>query len=274
MCIAIYISPHKKISKGRLRAIHQTNPDGYGIMWPHIITKGVGSFDSFSREYYRTTRFLNLTPCVLHFRTASTSTISDDHCHPHKVNDNLSFVHNGNLFEFSEAFDDRYRYDGKSDTIRFNEQILRNLPEGFLKNTKIRKLIENYCKQNLSKMIFMDSDGNVDIINESAGMWKDGIWYSNGGFENYVGYGFSGVYPYKKGDCRHKGGLYSVNVLPETTRKNYHMCAVCGGYYRDVESLCCGCKCYLELKGEIYARSKDRLPPKTRYSKNRDGRTA
>jgi len=125
---------------------------------------------------------------------------------------------------------------------------LKCLPENFLKIKDIRDSLEQYAYENYSKMIFMDFKGNVDIINEQSGIWKDGIWYSNGGIEDYIGYGFSGIYPYNPGEIRHKGGIMTNMML--ANKDNWIQCDVCKGYHhisRIENNVCSGCSSYLKL---------------------------
>jgi hypothetical protein len=233
------------ISFQRLQEAHEANPDGFGMMW---------AFRD-SLFYYKDTQkvpFRYITKfsddIILHFRTASSGTILFDACHPHFVNDNLAFVHNGNLFEFSNYFG-KGRTDKLTDTQRFNNDILKKLPPGFLDHPEIRKSLEHYCKENFSKMIFMDSGGKIDIINEPSGVWEIGCWFSNGGIENYIGYGYSGAYPYHENEIRHRGGLISVEMF--NNKGDWIQCESCLGWYQVNKMagvFCKGCLSYINLK--------------------------
>jgi len=190
-----------------------------------------------------------LSPFIIHFRTASASDIGPQFCHPHAINDGLAFVHNGNLFEFSDHFPGRSSKDGLSDTMRFNKEILKKLPDGFLENERIRSLLEDYCRDNMSKMIFLDSAGKVTILNEAAGEWRDGIFYSNYGLRDYIGYGYSGAYEYRVGDVRHKGGIPNVAMLGGRAN-GWQQCEACKGWYKELDGAACwSCRLYLKLKG-------------------------
>jgi hypothetical protein len=37
-----------------------------------------------------------------------------------------------------------------------------------------------------SKLVFLDRHGNHKIMNESKGIWDDGVWYSNDSYQPYV----------------------------------------------------------------------------------------
>lgn len=249
MCLALYIPPNVScLNELQLREAYRANPDGCGFMWDcgdgqiHI-DKGMYSFASF---WTRLNMAMSLWPknkFVVHFRSASASAIGDEYCHPFLVNDKLAFVHNGNLPEFGLFM--QHGTDKRSDTQRFNDKVLKRLPKNFLNNRLIRDALKKYCVESMSKLIFMNSQGEVAIINESAGYWKNGIWYSNGGIKNYTGYGFSGAYAYQKGDVRHKGGLLTVQMFEKKERMKWRRCEACLGWYPKgeiEEELCNGCR--------------------------------
>ena len=241
MCLAIYIPPGKSVPRDRLEEAHRANPDGWGTMIAsnnHLMLQRL-----FSAEPIE---FMNKGPRVLHFRTASSGKIGLEYCHPFFVNPSLAFVENGNLPEFADGT------DGLTDIQRFNKQVLKRLPGDFLHVPEIRQVLEKYCAESCVKMIFMDSAGRVDIVNESAGEWVNGCWFSNGGIENYVGYGYSGAYYYRPDEIRHKGGLLSVQMFPEDRRQNWAQCSECKGWHpvaRVTEGVCGGCGTLQQLKG-------------------------
>lgn len=244
MCIGIYKPIDGHISRERLFQSYQANPDGCGILWSahgnlsHV--KAVMTFDEFYLYYSLISKHFG---CIIHFRTASSGNISDKHCHPFFVNKNLGFVENGNLFEFA------YGEKGKTDIERFNEQILQVLPDSFLQIRKLRELIDQYCHECMTKMIFMDALGRVDIINQDAGEWVDGCWYSNGGIKEYIGYGYSGAYYSKPGEIRHKGGMISNRLMAPSKWNNWHRCDKCEGWFTELENgICASCQTLEKLK--------------------------
>lgn len=261
MCIGILKTKNGKISKEKLKKAYNANPDGCGLL--SIVSKNNSIYDDgflvYRKGVYDWNRFeeeYNLFrydgELIIHFRTASAAGIGYEFCHPHFVNDGLAFVHNGNFFEFSSYFKGRKK-DNKTDTIRFNEEILQKLPDNFLDNKEILSVLELYCKNNLSKMILMNNEGRTLIINEDAGEWIDGCWYSNKGMNNYSGYGYSGAYYYHQNDIRHKGGLTTVQMFSESRRNLWCQCECCGGWYYLTDwkfcGLCNACKIYQRLKG-------------------------
>ena len=245
MCLAIYIPPGRYVPIKRLKKAHKANPDGWGFAWisgGRLHARKSTWFDGFLNDYRMRMNDIRL----IHFRTASSGKIDIWACHPFFVNPSLAFVENGNLPEFADGT------DGLTDIQRFNKQVLRRLPDGFLHTPEIRQALEKYCAESCVKMIFMDSAGRVDIVNESAGEWVNGCWFSNGGIENYVGYGYSGAYYYRPDEIRHKGGLLSVQMFPEDRRQNWAQCSACKGWHpvaRVTEGVCGGCGTLQQLKG-------------------------
>lgn len=248
MCVAIYKPQKNKISRERLEEAFNANPDGCGLMWADgnlQIQKGCWNFDKFY-SLYSTLEHSTDSDIVIHFRTASSGNINDAACHPFFVDKNLAFVENGNLFEFSNFFAEWK--DDKTDIQRFNAHILQRLPADFLALPDARKALEEYCRANFTKMIFMDKAGKVDIINEPAGEWVLGSWYSNGGIKNYIGYGYSGAYFYNATDVRHKGGRVNERLFPEKRRKNWKKCNECKGYfYKMKNDVCLDCAVFKNL---------------------------
>ncbi len=245
MCIAIYQPKGTIVSNKRLAISRIANPDGWGLMCyldnKLHTSKGIDK-DKYIYDDFYTNDFFDFD-VVIHFRTASSGQISIDGCHPFFVNDNLAFVEQGNLYEFSDSFPGR-KPDGLTDIQRFNNEVLKKLPDNFLNHFRIRKALENYCINNFVKMIFMDNLGKVTIINEQSGIWVDGVWFSNYGIDNYVGYGYSGATYYQDGDIRHKGGLITVQMFEKWRREKWSQCDKCLGYYIKadlVDGVCQGC---------------------------------
>jgi len=247
MCVIIYVSETGKVSEERLHEAYKANPDGCGVLWAKneklVCHKGNYSFEDFLVFYRRA-----VSPLIVHFRTASSGEITHSAAHPLFVNDNLAFAENGNLFEYGNAF---YSYtDTLTDIQRFNELFLKKLPVDFIWRHDIMEALEGYCVNRMVKMVFMDSFGRVAIINEAAGERKDGCWFSNGGIEGYVGYGYSGAYPLKEGEIRHFGGLQSVMTFDEKERKLWSQCKTCLGWFPNKEiqkSACVGCREWKKL---------------------------
>lgn len=172
MCIIIY-SPTGKIPKKQLTRSLTVNPDGWGFMFARngqlIVRKGMAS-----RHFWKAWREEAPTgPVVFHARIGTQGTRSEKNCHPFHVpnHEGVAVCHNGIIRQHCE------KDSPANDTQLFNWEILAQLPPNFLDNEGIAALIADYV--GYSKLVFMDANGRVDIINERFGLWSNGRWYSN-----------------------------------------------------------------------------------------------
>jgi hypothetical protein len=168
---------------------------------------------------------------ALHFRTASSAGKGQEQAHPYQIGDSkIYFMANGNLSHFQG---DRKR----SDIQVFRDEVLRPaVEEKIFYSDKFNNWLEDYCVDNFTKMLFMDSTGYVKIVNESQGVWDysddgGGCWFSNSGIENYIGYGFSGLYEYGENQVRHKRGLITSQVLGYPQSVGWGQCKSCSGWF-------------------------------------------
>lgn len=187
MCI-ICVQPTKLlVTKEVLQRCWNNNRNGGGFAYTDgtkVLT--FKELDSFEKYYSAFTEALAKnpdSPFIHHFRISTHGKIDKTNCHPFLVNKKLGFAHNGIISNASYS-------TNYSDTYMFNEEILKNLPSNFLSNPALIKLIEGFIGYG-SKLAFLDANGNYSIINEKAGVWDEGIWYSNGGYKayNYMDYG-------------------------------------------------------------------------------------
>lgn len=183
MCIIIAVPSGKNVSKQTIKRCWQNNPDGGGFMYNKDskvkVFKELNSFNRYYKEYTRAKEENGKSAFVLHFRISTHGVINETNCHPFLVSPSLGFAHNGiiSAAPYSKNF---------SDTFMFNETILKQLPSGFLGKKVYTDLLTNYIGYG-SKLAFLDFKGNITLVNESAGVWDEGIWYSNKGY-NYAKY--------------------------------------------------------------------------------------
>jgi hypothetical protein len=171
-----------------LRQCWDRNKDGAGVMFAHggelRVVKGMMKWRAF-KKFWRSLGPLRVeAPVVLHFRIATHGTILPKNCHPFFIRDNLAFAHNGVIRKVSIKKD----WD-ISDTEMFSLAYLKpfdavvngGLTIELLDQPWVHNLISEYI--GYSKLVFLDNEGNHTIINESAGTWDDGVWYSNPGYK-------------------------------------------------------------------------------------------
>ena len=176
MCIVIVKTEKTDIPKEQLKESFDNNRDGSGYLFAMngnlTIKKGFFVFNDFYDNYSRDMERFNNPVSIIHFRFTTHGITNKTNCHPFLINDGIGFAHNGMI----DFVDDHKK---KSDTLMFKNEILSILPDGFIFNNSIMKLIEESI--GTSKLAFLDNNGNYRIANEGLGHWnKDNtIWYSN-----------------------------------------------------------------------------------------------
>ena len=175
MCIII-LNTKEHLSKEVLNECWISNNDGAGLMYSHNgklnIIKELKNFDKYYEKYSSIRTQLKDVKIGLHFRIGTSGKIDTNNIHPFNVNENLAFMHNG-IIDIPLV-----RKSKVSDTIAFNQKILKQLPNNFIDNIAVHDLISKYIDH--SKLLFMNNTGKYWILNENLGHWdKNGNWYSN-----------------------------------------------------------------------------------------------
>lgn len=195
MCIAILNTKISTLKKETLNNCWQNNGDGAGILYiddnqQMQVFKEMINFDNFYREYIDIKKKYGKRNIVLHFRISTHGKVNATNCHPFLVDDKLGFVHNGMIHTVPVSKD-------YSDTYMFNECILKKFKPGFEYDQDVLDLLADYIGTG-SKLIFLNSDNDYAIVNEKAGHWADGCWFSNSSYQKVNDwYDFGGVKKYK-----------------------------------------------------------------------------
>ena len=266
MCIIAAIPSNQQVTKSTLRRCWENNPHGGGFMFTD--GKKVQTFkemSSFKRYWKAFTDAKSNNPesaFVCHFRISTHGRINETNCHPFLVNSKLGFAHNG-IIRNAPVHDDY------SDTYMFNEHILKPLADGFLNNAAIVSLIKEYIGSG-SKLAFLSSDNKITLINEKAGEWSDGVWYSNGGYKEPKYYDAGGTRI--STDAYSGGGWYGSNYKGQATQGRFGFASavvkeekkapVFSSYADRYSQSCvmCGCKLhtYKEKHEELCTRCVDK----------------
>lgn len=180
MCIAIY-HPHDAplLSKEVLKRCAENNDDGMGIMWasPNGTIQMYKTLEDFE-SFYAVVASVQLLkyPFVLHFRLTTHGGTNIENTHPFFIPNTAgewAMCHNGVISAMPTAA-------GKSDT-RFFADALGELKPGWLENPAAVAMVEDTLGKG-NKVVMMNNKGDVVILNENAGVWDDGVWYSNTGY--------------------------------------------------------------------------------------------
>jgi hypothetical protein len=174
MCIAIVNPKAVTLKKQILQNCWDNNNDGAGILYVQnnkvVAKKEMTDFNIFYGYYQEAKRSGN--DVIIHFRIGTSGGVNEHNCHPFHIQDDTWFVHNGML-------DVHVPHNSPiSDTQIFNNAFLKGLPKDFMYNDTMLDLIE-YSIGNGNKFIFFNELGHWRIVNEQAGTWDLGCWFSN-----------------------------------------------------------------------------------------------
>lgn len=195
MCIAI-LNRVNTLSYKTFKQCWNSNPDGAGLTFfdgKNIqIIKEMKSVKTFYAQYKEIRAQYPTIDIAIHFRIATHGGVNLTNCHPFKVNKQTAFIHNGVISKMNATKE-------FSDTFIFNETILKKLPPNFATNETILELLDSYI--GYSKLVII-SGKNYAIVNESAGHWNAGDWYSNESYKPRKVYEYkpiyNGVKPYQR----------------------------------------------------------------------------
>lgn len=184
MCIAIYKPAGKDIPKQHLHSSWEQNRDGAGFAYVTggkvEIRKGYFGWAEFWEAYQVKQRIYGSnSPFLIHFRDANVGTVGYDNCHPMRISDDVAMIHNGTIDDFK--IDNSRRSDtwhfSTALSLCWNDEAKKRMME------KDTLALLEMMMGTKSKLLFINSKGEVQIVNEKLGNWKDKIWYSNFDYE-------------------------------------------------------------------------------------------
>jgi len=167
-----------------LRTAWERNKDGAGIMYCEggrlIIEKRFGKLKVLIAAYQAIHRRVGaVSPIVVHFRFATHGTIGAENCHPFALSGgDVGLAHNGIL-----AYEPVWNSD-ESDTAQFCRVVLGNRSADDLMSDTMRVWLADIIGTG-NKFVLLDRNARMSIVNESFGLWDDGVWYSNTGYRQF-----------------------------------------------------------------------------------------
>jgi hypothetical protein len=186
MCLIAYVPAGKRIPEVNLTMAHHGNSDGIGVMSVRGVEKFLGRKAlKRARRYIQRLQDGNAEFAV-HFRYATHGDVTRANCHPHKLpNGNGWLMHNGVLSDYTIAASAQY-----SDTALYAATHVRECASG--------QGYEKYWRDEATaigsgnKLCVMLPDGQFLLVNDQAGQWIDGVWYS----QTYsLGYSYTSFKP-------------------------------------------------------------------------------
>lgn len=173
MCVAIMKTDKASIGitefMQKLEIGFQNNPDGAGYSYPAgesvVIRKPYFNWETFKNDFLKDWQENNLNKenVMVHFRITTSGKNDKLNTHPHRINKEWSMCHNGVISGVGDK--------SASDTVWLKNKIAQS-PEIDL------ELLEVLAVNSSSKFVFLGVKEYI-IMNEKAGNWENGVWYSN-----------------------------------------------------------------------------------------------
>jgi hypothetical protein len=182
MCLAIFKPAGFNIDPDHLTNAAERNPDGAGLAYTDgnelVIEKGF--FDG-ADTVIKVLESLKDFPALIHFRWSTQGGITENNCHPFLIGD-WAMIHHGVIPCMPD-------HDKHSDTMLYAKKKMKRRVRGNTNWPLMRKAGKRMKKEiGSSKLAFLRTNGDSVIINEEAGEWVDGVWYSNDGYKEVVRY--------------------------------------------------------------------------------------
>ena len=181
MCVIAHQPIGTTLTRARVKRLWDRNPDGGGFSYVNpdgeLVIGKTMHFTPFWKEYREAYKEHGETSdFLLHMRIATHGTVDLSNVHPFQVDDFTVVAHNGVISEATPG-----KEDTRSDTRVFVEEVLPELPDTWLDNPVLVKMMEKFIGG--SKLMFLTSNPNLSkkvyILNKRMGSEHDGMWFSN-----------------------------------------------------------------------------------------------
>lgn len=178
MCWIMVKDEENEIPYDYINEAQKKNEDGYGVSW---FENGViNTFKTLVySEILAKIETLKFREFILHLRNTTAGLSDVANSHPFEVPSGVMF-HNGtiaNLKPLTVYQGGTLEDQDKSDTAKLAELISECEYENV---SDIAPLLQAICGYVFNKLVFMNNDGTIDIVNEDFGiMDPNGNWYSN-----------------------------------------------------------------------------------------------
>jgi len=177
MCLIVFTPniARARIQKSVLETGFNKNDDGAGFAYivngRVIVSKAYFEFDKFYKAFRSKTNGLTC-PVLIHFRWGTKGSKHARNVQPLVVYANqLVMAHNGVFEGLSQHKED------VSDSVNL-ARLIRRMEWVFPFSAAHNELLEGMCFGK-NKLVFLSDSGAYKIINEKAGGWMRGAWYSD-----------------------------------------------------------------------------------------------
>lgn len=173
MCLIIYSPAGNAIDRSVLAYAYNQNPDGIGVMSKIGPQKFMGQKAlKRARRYIENYLVSAKLPFAIHFRWATHGDVILANTHPYVTPDGQHWVmHNGVIHLTTQE-----ATPAESDTAVFVRKYMTDIPS-FDDVAYFEGIARKVGWAN--KLCVMNAQGKFILCNDDAGVWIDGIWYSN-----------------------------------------------------------------------------------------------
>lgn len=177
MCIAILKTKNGFITDEELRNSFENNSDGAGIAYTHNnelrIVKGIFDVEAFIKTVRQAEKLAD-NNMLIHCRIGTSGNKDKNNTHPFKINENICLIHNG-ILSVSVPKGSKI-----NDTQIFINKFMKGIANAtIMNNPTYHNILEEMIGSN-NKFVILNNKGEFKIINEKAGSWENGVWFSNG----------------------------------------------------------------------------------------------
>jgi hypothetical protein len=180
MCLLIYKPANHDVPEEWLENGFYANPDGAGLAW--VTRKGKlaywrstsQDFDKFFKAYEP----VRDSAMLIHFRLSTGGGVTKANCHPFALGERMALAHNGVLSCTSATF----RQSDTSVLVDMIKCFMGERLDDLIGDNALAARFEKLIGAN-NKIAVLRGDGAYRIFNEGAGHWRDGVWYSNNGYQ-------------------------------------------------------------------------------------------